>query len=64
MSVDPAFRCRGVGTRLLEVTRSIARARGVTRLRVGVISGNVRAVAFYKRVFGMADAEVYLEADV
>jgi len=46
--VDPDHWGEGVGTRLLDRVESHARARGGSRLRLGVMAENDRAVGFYE----------------
>lgn len=47
--VAPECRSEGVGSRLVEAVRAWARAQGVTRIRAGILSRNVRGRAFWKR---------------
>lgn len=48
LSVDPMYRGQGIGTKLFEKARKIAKKRGVKRLSVQALTGNTRAVKFYK----------------
>ena len=49
MGLLPPYRGRGIGERLLLKTISAARARGITRIELGVFSDNQAAIKLYKR---------------
>ena len=49
LAVTAPHRGRGVGTALLRETLEAARARGLTRIELGVRGGNARVVALYER---------------
>ena len=49
LAVTAAHRGRGVGTALLHQTLDAARARGLTRIELGVRAGNARVVPLYER---------------
>ena len=49
LGVTAAHRGRGVGTALLRETLQAARARGLTRIELGVRAGNARVVQLYER---------------
>lgn len=53
LGVDPAWRGRGVGRRLLESAEEEARRAGKRFLRLGVVAGNEPAITLYKR-FGFS----------
>lgn len=59
LSVDPMYRGQGVGTKLFEHAKSIAKKRGVRRLNVQALAGNLRALKFYKTM-GFEDFSVTL----
>jgi len=61
--VREGLRGRGIGTALLEAAEAVAAARGVRRLTIGVLAGNVRAAALYAR-FGFTPHAVELEKPV
>ncbi len=48
VAVDPRFRRRGVGRRLMDVVEHVARGRGYARMHLSVDSGNAEAVHFYE----------------
>lgn len=50
--VKPAYRRRGVGTRLMEEAMNRIREKGVGNVEVSVLSDNVKAVRFYEK-FGL-----------
>ncbi len=47
LAVDPAFRGRGVGARLLNAIEDATRLRGATKLRLAVREDNPAAIALY-----------------
>lgn len=47
-AVDPRFRGRGIGTRLLSALRMRAMMEGMTAIVLEVRTGNERAIAFYR----------------
>lgn len=47
--VDPAARCKGVGSHLLDAVAAEAKTRGYSELRLDVIDSNARARALYER---------------
>lgn len=47
--VDPAYRHKGVGTLLLKAVEDWARARGAEFIELGVLSGNLPAIAAYEK---------------
>jgi RimJ/RimL family protein N-acetyltransferase len=49
LAVTAAHRGRGVGTALLRETLEAARARGLTRIELGVRAANARVVPLYER---------------
>jgi ribosomal protein S18 acetylase RimI-like enzyme len=53
LAVDPGFRGKGVGHKLLSEAEDVARQRGACKLTLEVLSGNTRAAALYQR-FGFA----------
>ena len=57
MWVDPAARGRGVGGRLVAAVAEWARARGASRLRLGVMSDVPGSVGFYERLGFRPDGE-------
>lgn len=59
LCVDPMYRGQGVGTKLFEHAKIIATKRGVRRLNVQTLAGNLRAVKFYKTM-GFEDFSVTL----
>ena len=50
--VKPAYRRRGLGTRLMEEAMKRIREKGVGNVEVSVLSDNVKAVRFYEK-FGL-----------
>lgn len=63
MFVLEEFRQKGVGKGLVNAFTSLAKEKGVKRLKVGVISQNLKAIAFY-RYLGLSDFEVFLEKTI
>lgn len=53
--VEPAYRSRGIGSRLVTVAEALARAFGCRRLELRVERSNLRARALYERL-GYAEA--------
>jgi ribosomal protein S18 acetylase RimI-like enzyme len=49
LAVLPAYRGRGIGTRLLEELEQALRRQGVTDLVLGLLPGNVDAARLYQR---------------
>lgn len=49
MGIDPDFRGKGIGRRLMEETISDARAAGLTRIELEVFSSNTSAIRLYER---------------
>ncbi|MEM0494300.1 MAG: GNAT family N-acetyltransferase [Thermofilum sp.] len=49
LAVDPAFRDKGIGGRLLEDLESVLKSEGVERVALSVKEGNFRALDFYLR---------------
>lgn len=50
MYVKPAYRKRGIGTRLMEKAMKRIKKRDFENVRLNVLSENVRAVCFYKKL--------------
>jgi ribosomal protein S18 acetylase RimI-like enzyme len=50
VAVDPAFRNRGLGRRLVVAAASSARARGLSRITLFVAAANTRAMELYDRL--------------
>jgi ribosomal protein S18 acetylase RimI-like enzyme len=48
-SVDEPDRRRGLGTQLLQWLETVARAAGITSIRLEVRKSNAGAIAFYKK---------------
>ena len=64
MWVDPAFRGRGVGDALIGRVVEEARAQGIRRLHLDVVTDNAPAVRLYERlVFAPTDRVVRREDD-
>lgn len=59
LSVAPAVRSQGVGTRLMDAVEERLEAEGIGDLTVGVMSDNPEALRFYERR-GLRPTEVYL----
>lgn len=49
MGIDPEFRGKGIGRRLMDATISAARAEGLTRIELEVFSSNTYAIKLYER---------------
>lgn len=62
LATDPARQSQGFGTVLVRALEDAARARGVTRVRVGVETGNVRARTLYDRLGYVATGQVQLSS--
>lgn len=60
MWVDPAWRARGVGTRLVNEVRAWARSWAATSVVLNVTGSNEAAVAFYARLGFVATGERHL----
>jgi ribosomal protein S18 acetylase RimI-like enzyme len=54
MGVDPDYRGRGIGRRLLRAALAAARARGLERIELNVVDTNEIAIRLYKR-FGFEE---------
>jgi ribosomal protein S18 acetylase RimI-like enzyme len=50
LGVDPAFRRRGVATRILHEVREMAKARGLPRVRLYTTNDNTGALRLYQRI--------------
>jgi GNAT superfamily N-acetyltransferase len=61
--VRPAARGAGIGTALLAEAERITRARGITRMFIGVVEGNDGAHKLYRR-FGFDPYAHYLGKDL
>lgn len=48
MGIDPKYRSRGIGKRLLEAATKLAKTQGATKLYVSAYWRNKRAIKFYK----------------
>ncbi|MEK7532949.1 MAG: GNAT family N-acetyltransferase [Patescibacteria group bacterium] len=59
LSVDPAYRGQGVGARLIEEAKQVAKKRGARRMTVQAQHKNERALKFY-RTQGFTDSDVAL----
>jgi GNAT superfamily N-acetyltransferase len=60
MYVRESFRGRGLGRRILDALESIARERGITRLRLETGIGQPEAIALYQSA-GYVPIETYGE---
>jgi RimJ/RimL family protein N-acetyltransferase len=49
MGIDPQFRGKGIGRRLMDATIDDARAQGLTRIELEVFSSNTNAIKLYER---------------
>jgi len=49
ISVDPAYRGKGIGTKLFQKAKVIAKKRGAKRMSVESLTTNAKALKFYKR---------------
>lgn len=58
MWVDPAFRGRGVGDALIGQVEAEARAQGIRRLLLDVVTDNTPAIRLYERIGFVRDDEV------
>jgi GNAT superfamily N-acetyltransferase len=63
MFVEEAHRRHGVGSQLVAAFKAWANQRGARRLKVGTLTGNHPAIAFYRR-HGFRDTETLLEQTV
>lgn len=61
MAVLPAWRARGVGSRLLQAVLERARARGIERV---TLNAQVQAVPFYARAGFRAEGPVFPDAGI
>lgn len=61
--VEPAFRGKGVGTRILSAFRTWAEGSGAKRMAVTAFATNQAAISFYQRE-GFAPFEVTLELEL
>lgn len=50
MGIIPAYRDRGLGTRLIEATLEEARRQGFVRIALSAHADNARAIALYRKV--------------
>lgn len=50
MALLPQYQSQGLGTRLFEIAKGLARARGCAELSVRVFEQNIGAVRFYERL--------------
>lgn len=57
LSVDPAYRGQGVGARLIEEAKQVAKKRGAKRMTAQALHKNERALKFY-RTQGFTDFDV------
>lgn len=55
LAVDPAFRRRGIGRRLMDSAEALLRARGCPKINLQIRATNVEAVAFYERLGYLED---------
>jgi len=53
MGIDPEFRGKGIGRRLMDATINDARTAGLTRIELEVFSSNTNAITLYER-YGFA----------
>jgi ribosomal protein S18 acetylase RimI-like enzyme len=50
LSINPAYRSRGYGERLMQQAYALARAQGIKRVELAVWTFNTRAKTFYERL--------------
>lgn len=48
IAVHPAYQRQGIGQRLIDAVKDMARAEGISKLRLRVLSSNPGAYAFYR----------------
>jgi ribosomal protein S18 acetylase RimI-like enzyme len=63
MGVNESFRGKGIGKKLMEEVRNIAKERGVSRIQLSVWSDNAQARRFYENL-GFEPYLVYMEKKV
>lgn len=61
--VDEAFRRQGIGARLIDHIRALAKSEGIGRIELNMWEFNRDALAFYESV-GFATYRRYMELDV
>lgn len=55
--VDPAYRGKGIGSKLFEAVRDVARERNAGRMEWQVLDWNEPAIRFYKKYNAQLDGE-------
>lgn len=60
MFIDRKYRHTGIGGKLIEQTKKLAKEQGVKKLKVGALANNKNAIDFYK-FCNFDDFELILE---
>ena len=63
MFIEEKLRGKGAGKRLVKKVKKLMKERKVSRIKVGALSLNKKAIAFYKKI-GFSDFESILEVNL
>lgn len=63
LGVSPAYRSKGIGSRLVDALREWCKGQGYQTLLVNAYCANEQAIAFYKKL-GLVPIDIDLEMDI